>query len=59
MPYYAAYLELDPTDLKKLQGLQLVPGMQAQAAITTRPRTAFDYFIGPLRERMRKAYNAK
>ena len=59
MPYYAAYLELDPTDLKKLQGLKLVPGMQAQAAITTRPRTAFDYFIGPLRERMRKAYNAK
>jgi HlyD family type I secretion membrane fusion protein len=59
MPYYAAYLELDSTDLKKLEGLQLVPGMQAQAAITTRPRTAFDYFIGPLRERMRKAYNAK
>jgi hypothetical protein len=50
---------LDPTDLKKLEGLQLVPGMQAQAAITTKPRTAFDYFIGPLRERMRKAYNAK
>ena len=59
MPYYAVYLELDPTDLKKLKGLQLVPGMQAQASITTRPRTALDYFIGPLRERMRKAYNAK
>lgn len=59
MPYYAAYLELDPIDLKKLAGLQLVPGMQAQVAITTRPRTAFDYFVGPLRERMRKVYNAK
>ncbi|MDD2734501.1 MAG: HlyD family type I secretion periplasmic adaptor subunit [Desulfuromonadaceae bacterium] len=59
MPYYAAYLELDPTDLKKLAGLQLVPGMQAQASITTRSRTAFDYFIGPLRDRMRKAYHAK
>jgi HlyD family type I secretion membrane fusion protein len=59
MPYYAAYLELDVTDLNKLAGIKLVPGMQAQAAITTRPRTAFDYFIGPLRERMRKAYNAK
>ena len=59
MPYYAAYLELDPTDLKKLEGLQIVPGMQAQAAITTKPRTAFDYFVGPLRDRMRKAYHAK
>lgn len=59
IPYYAAYLELDPADLKKLAGLQLVPGMQAQASITTMPRTAFDYFIGPLRDRMRKAYHAK
>jgi HlyD family type I secretion membrane fusion protein len=59
MPYYLAHLELDPAALKNLEGLQLVPGMQAQASITTKPRTAFDYFIGPLRERMRKAYHAK
>lgn len=58
-PYYAAYLELDPTDIKKLEGLQLVPGMQAQASIATKPRTAIDYFIGPLRDRMRKAFHAK
>lgn len=59
MPYYAAYLELDPEALKLLGKLELVPGMQAQASITTKPRTALDYFIGPLRDRMRKAYNAK
>jgi HlyD family type I secretion membrane fusion protein len=59
MPYYAAYLEMDPESLKKLGGLQLVPGMQAQASIATKPRTAFDYFVGPLRERVRKAYHAK
>jgi HlyD family type I secretion membrane fusion protein len=57
--YYAAHLELDPEALKVLNGLQLVPGMQAQASIATKPRTAFDYFIGPLRDRMRKAYHAK
>ncbi|HXE96409.1 MAG TPA: HlyD family type I secretion periplasmic adaptor subunit [Dongiaceae bacterium] len=59
MPYYAIYLELDPASLKKLGGLQLVPGMQAQVAITTSPRTATDYFIGPLRDRMGRAFHAK
>ncbi len=59
MPYYSAYLELDQTSLKTLNGLLLVPGMQAQITITTKPRTALDYFIGPLRERMKKVYHAK
>ncbi len=59
MPYYLAYLELDQTSLKTLNGLLLVPGMQAQITITTKPRTALDYFIGPLRERMKKVYHAK
>jgi multidrug efflux pump subunit AcrA (membrane-fusion protein) len=58
-PYFAAHLELDPVSLKTLNNLQLVPGMQAQVSIATRPRTAFDYFIGPLRDRMKKAYHAK
>lgn len=59
MPYYSAYLDLDAVSLKALNGLLLVPGMQAQVTITTKPRTALDYFIGPLRERMKKVYNAK
>ena len=59
MPYYAAYLELDAASLKALNGLVLVPGMQAQASISTKPRTALDYFIGPLRDRMGKAFHAK
>jgi len=59
MPYYAAYLEIDPESLKLLQGLQLVPGMQAQVSIATKPRTAFDYLVGPFRERMGKAFHAK
>lgn len=57
--YFAAHLELDPASLKTLNDLQLVPGMQAQVSIATKPRTALDYLIGPLRDRMRKAYHAK
>ncbi len=59
IPYYAAYLELDPAAVKALGGLLLVPGMQAQVSIATKPRTAMDYFIGPLRDRMGKAFHAK
>jgi len=60
MPYYAVYLEMDPASLKALGPQnQIVPGMQAQVSIATRARTAFDYFIGPLRDRMGKALHAK
>lgn len=58
--YFAAHLEIVPDSLKVLeQGQALLPGMQAQVTIATRPRTAFDYFIGPLRDRMGKAFHAK
>jgi len=60
MPYYLVYLEVVPDSLKVLEaGQHLMPGMQAQVSIATRPRTAFDYFIGPLRDRMGKAFHAK
>lgn len=59
MPYYAAYFEIDPEVLKSFKNLELVPGMQAQVAVTTEPRTTLDYLIGPLRNRMGKALHAK
>lgn len=59
MPYYAVYLELDKASIDKLGGLQLLPGMQAQAAVTTMPRTAFDYLFAPFRDRVKRAFNAK
>lgn len=58
-PYFSAYLELDRESVRKLGGLQLMPGMQAQVAITTKPRTAFDYFLAPLRDRMSKVNHAR
>jgi len=59
MPYYAVRLEIDPESLKKAGNLQLYPGMAAHVSITTTPRTAYDYFIGPLRDRMGKAFHEK
>ncbi len=59
MPYYAVRLEIEPESLIKAGNLQLYPGMASQVSITTMPRTAFDYFIGPLRDRMGKAFHEK
>ena len=58
-PYYAVHLELDKKSLKDLGAHKLVPGMMAQVSIATQPRTALDYFIAPLRDRMGKAFHAK
>lgn len=59
LPYYSVHLELD-RDFMKILGTDyhLLPGMQAQVSIATRPRTAFDYIFGPLFERFEKAFHA-
>lgn len=59
MPYYEVRLDVDPQSLKEAGNLQLYPGMAAQVSIGTKPRTAFDYFIGPLRERAGKAFHER
>jgi hypothetical protein len=59
MPYYDVQLMFDKESLKLLGDQKLVPGMTAQATIAVKPRTALDYFIAPLRERMGKAFHAK
>lgn len=58
-PYYDAQLVFDKESLKLLGDQKLVPGMMAQVTIATMPRTALDYFIAPLRDRMGKAFHAK
>ncbi len=59
MPYYAVRLEIDQKSMKEAGNLKLYPGMMAQISIQTHPRTAFDYFIGPLKERMGRAFHEK
>jgi HlyD family type I secretion membrane fusion protein len=59
MPYYEVRLVLDKLSLKEAGNLKLYPGMAAQVSISTKPRTAFDYFIGPLRERAGKAFHER
>lgn len=60
MPYYAVDLDIDKESIKLLADDQkLMPGMQASVTIATKARTAFDYFIGPLRDRMGNAFHVR
>lgn len=57
-PYYLARIAMDPDSLKKLPG-PLTPGMQADVLITTGERTALEYLLGPLSQRMALALREK
>ena len=59
MPFFTVRLEVDPASMKEGGDLKLYPGMMAQVSIQTSSRTAFDYFIGPLTQRMGKAFHEK
>ncbi len=60
MPFYSVNLDIEQNSLQSLpQEHNIVAGMQAQVTIATKPRTAFDYILGPLRDRAGKAFHAK
>ena len=46
-PFYEGQIELNP-DMLKLHGLELEPGMPAQAIISTGDQTLLDYLVSPL-----------
>ena len=50
LAYYMAGIEVDPTELAKLTGLKLVPGMPAEIYIKTGERTLASYLLKPLLE---------
>lgn len=55
--YYRVDLAIPPTELKKLKrGVQLTPGMPAQALIVTGKRTVMGFLISPIVETMQDAF---
>lgn len=51
VPYYAIRIRVPPTEIGKLGGLQLQPGMQATVVIKTGERTLLVYLLRPLLRR--------
>lgn len=56
IPYYLALVDVDATELAASPEIQLYPGMPATVMITTKERTAFDYFVGPLAASLDRAF---
>lgn len=54
-PYYRAYVEVTPKGMEKLVEHQIKPGMQAEVFIRTGERTALNYLIKPVFDRVRSA----
>jgi membrane fusion protein, epimerase transport system len=56
IPYYLALVDVDAAELAASPEIQLYPGMPATVMITTKERTAFDYFVGPLAASLDRAF---
>jgi HlyD family type I secretion membrane fusion protein len=56
--YYAVEVALDPNDVKKSR-IDLQAGMPAEVIVPTRPRTLFEYLLGPLRDEIIRAFRER
>jgi HlyD family secretion protein len=56
--YYAVEVALDPNDVKRSR-IDLQAGMPAEVIVPTRPRTLFEYLLGPLRDEITRAFRER
>jgi HlyD family secretion protein len=54
--FYTIRVELPATELKRLESLHLIAGMQAEVFIEVNQRTPFEYFFKPMQEQIAHAF---
>jgi HlyD family secretion protein len=57
--YYMIRISLPQSELERLNGLTLLPGMQAEAFVQTYPRTPLQYIIKPLSDQMARVFRER
>lgn len=55
--FYKARIIINKNELKNLTHVKLYPGMPVQVMIITQKRTAFDYFISPIKDSFDRAFH--
>lgn len=55
-PYFLAKVEVDPSELERLDGVRLIPGMPAEVMILTGERTFLDYLLRPVLDSITKSF---
>jgi HlyD family secretion protein len=58
-PYYMVRVALADGELKRIDDLQLVPGMPAEVFIKTHDRTPLDYLLKPLQEQIARTFRER
>jgi HlyD family secretion protein len=56
MPYFTVRVALSDDEIRRLAGLQLVPGMPAEVFMQTGSRTMMNYLLKPIADQMRRAF---
>lgn len=59
MPFYKARISLPAKEAQRLNGLKLIPGMQAEVFIQTYARTPLEYLIKPLKDQMAHTFRER
>jgi len=54
--YYLATVIINPGQLKRIKNVKLYPGMPVQVMIITDKRSAFEYFITPIKDSFHRAF---
>lgn len=57
--YYTMRVALSEDEIKRLEGLRLVAGMQAEVFVQTAERTPFEYLVKPLKDQMQRAFRER
>ena len=57
--YFKARVEIPDTEMLKLPGRELIPGMPAEVQVQTGSRTALSYFLKPLADQFAKAFKER
>ena len=57
--YYVVRVSLPDEEVRRLEGLRLVPGMPAEAFIQTYSRTALQYLLKPLNEQIARTFRER
>ncbi|SCY29573.1 HlyD family type I secretion periplasmic adaptor subunit [Microvirga guangxiensis] len=56
MTFYTIRVELAPEEIKRLEGLHLIAGMQAEVFVEVNERTPFEYFFKPMKDQIARAF---
>ncbi|MGO4572166.1 HlyD family type I secretion periplasmic adaptor subunit [Microvirga sp. 2TAF3] len=54
--FYTIRVDLPPTEIKRLENLRLIAGMQAEVFVEVNKRTPLEYFFKPMEEQIARAF---